>query len=613
MHLDSKSVIMITGGARGITAEIAVDLAEQFQPTLALIGRAEQPAAEEEAATLGLTTPKELKAAIMDQLREQKKPLSIAQVESIYQKLLRDREIRENLSKLEKLGSKVHYFSVDVKNEEAFAKCIASVYKQFGKIDGVINGAGIIEDGFVKQKSLESFERVYDTKVISATTLAKHIKFDSLQFMFLFSSVVGRTGNAGQTDYVAANEVVNKLAVELNQKSTARVASLMWGPWKGGMANPELESIFARYGWAMISPADGRKAFRQELFANHKHEEEVLLVAELIKDLDAPRGKGARLHGIEAQRLSATEHEFHLTLNPAQDVYLKDHTFDGVPVMPMAMALELMTEAVQSVYPSYTCVRVHNLDIPSGIVFDTNSKQISVAVAEQSRNDSTVLVEGSLSVSYPRKRMNFKATFELTNAVAAVSSNGKGSKPDVSQIPNVIPVKVDGIEELRKLDEPVDSQLTVAQIYSEYLFHGPLFQNITQVEAVGIDGIVGRLVISDANKCIPTSAGESWAIDPVLLDSAMQLAGCWVRKFLEITSLPTGFRKLHLVRPLTAENYLVRAFMDSELSASNLACHVAIYTESGELVLLLESLGGVGSKSLNRLASTAAATTGSVR
>jgi hypothetical protein len=384
----------------------------------------------------------------------------------------------------------------------------------------------------------------------------------------------------------------------------------MWGPWKGGMANPELESIFARYGWAMIAPEEGRKSFRKELLAGAKKDAEVILVAELVKDLDAPKGTGARLHSIEGQKLSAVANEFHLTLNPAQDVYLKDHTFDGVPVMPMAVALELMTEAVQSVYPDWTCVRVHNLDIPSGIVFDTSSKQISVMVEEQSRNEAGLFVEGSLSVSYPRKRMNFKATFELISKTGS-NKNGK-QNIDVSQIPGVIPVKVNGLEQLKSLDEPLDSSLTVNEIYSDYLFHGPLFQHITSVEAIGVDGIVGKLKISDPADCVPTSAGQQWSIDPILLDSAMQLAGVWVRRFLEITTLPTGFRKLHLLKPLKETNYLVRAFMDSKITTSNLACHVGVYSESGELVLLLESLGGVGSKSLNRLASTGAST-GSVR
>jgi hypothetical protein len=86
----------------------------------------------------------------------------------------------------------------------------------------------------------------------------------------------------------------------------------------------------------------------------------------------------------------------------------------------------------------------------------------------------------------------------------------------------------------------------------------------------------------------------------------MQIAGVWVRKALDITTLPTGFKKLHLFDSLHEERYYVRAFMDQSITASNLCCHVGVFSAvDGRLVLLLESLGGVGSKSLNRLAASA--------
>ncbi len=50
---------------------------------------------------------------------------------------------------------------------------------------------------------------------------------------------------------------MNKLASGLQDKVRGRVVSLMWGPWQGGMAQPELESIFANYGWAMINTSAG--------------------------------------------------------------------------------------------------------------------------------------------------------------------------------------------------------------------------------------------------------------------------------------------------------------------------------------------------------------------
>ena len=67
IKLDSSKVVLITGGARGITAELALELAGKYQPKLILIGRLPEPRSEEAAATAGLESAKELKAAIMEQ------------------------------------------------------------------------------------------------------------------------------------------------------------------------------------------------------------------------------------------------------------------------------------------------------------------------------------------------------------------------------------------------------------------------------------------------------------------------------------------------------------------------------------------------------------------
>jgi malonyl CoA-acyl carrier protein transacylase len=602
-QIDSNSVVLITGGARGITAEIAKTLASEYKPTLVLIGRAKQPASHEEEHTRGLSTAKDIKAAIMAQIKKEGKALSIVIVEKTYQQLLREREIRENIAAITKLGGRVVYKSVDVLSTEELSAAVADVYKQFGRIDGVVHGAGIIEDGFVKQKTLASFERVYDTKVESAYTLSKTLKLSELKFFFLFSSIVGRTGNAGQADYVAANEVVNKLAVEIDEKTKGRVASLMWGPWKGGMANPELETIFARYGWGMIAPEDGRRAFLDELHKGQKGEVEVMLVAELKDQGEAPPPTGARMRHATSRKTGVLSSEFAVTLNPAIDTYLQDHAFDGVPVMPMAFSLELMAESIKSTFPDWKIERVINLDIPSGIVFDTSSKHIVVDVSETNRTHDTVLASAVLSTAVPRKRMNFKATFELKPV-------SKGDEKDPSKRYADLPEHVKGhvqTETLLQFDEQLETTPAVSDVYGSWLFHGPRFQHIRSIDAMGIDGIAGRLFASQTENCLSEPGSSSWQIDPILVDSAMQLAGTWARHYLDITALPTGFKKLHLFDERFEQNFCARVFVDPRKTTStDTTCDVAVYAENGNLAFLIEGLGGVGSKSLNRLASQAA-------
>lgn len=593
-NLNSKSVILITGGARGITAEIAEELAKRYQPKIIIVGRSERPENVEDACYEGLFTPREIKGALIENLKATGSTVSIPTVEARYQSLMRDREIRTNLARLTDAGATIEYYALDVRDATLFASLIKDIYVKHGQINAVVHGAGVIEDAYMKDKQPDSFRRVFETKVLGALTLVDNLRLDSLDYLVLFSSVVGRTGNAGQGDYVAANEVMNKLAVALSSKVRGRVASLMWGPWQGGMAQPELESIFASYGWAMINPTAGRRVFMDELSYGNKRDAEVLLVAELDK-LTSLTPTGARLHQSSLRRLPSGEndYEFAFEINTATDVFLADHTFDGVPVMPMAFALEFMSEAVASVYPDRTILAVENLDIPAGIVFETNSKMVFVSVHEENddRNNLRATVIASLSSGINQRRVNFKARFIV------------GIATEIAELPKKIPSAFSLASSLPDLggDVPVPP---LSQIYGTWLFHGPIFQGIKDVYAVGPYGVVGSIVGSNTKSCFKSAGQDGWQLDPILIDSAMQCAGIWARCHLDITVLPTGFRRLTKFARPGSGPFAVRIFIAPESSAVELTCDVAIYNEDGQLQMLIEGLGGVGSKALNRLSSS---------
>jgi len=264
--LDEKSVVLVTGGARGITARITLDLARKYRPTFVIVGRMAKPDEVESKVTYGLRTAKEIKAALIEDRRSAGEQINVREIEKTYQQLLREREIRTSLDALKAAGATVKYASVDISDQEAFGELIDNIYET-GNLDGVIHGAGIIEDALIKDKTVESFARVFDTKIKGAITLARHVRLETLRFMYFFSSVVGRTGNSGQADYVSANEALNKIARDLKAKApaTTRIASLMWGPWQAGMAPPELEAVFASHGWSMIQPQDGSLCFMETL------------------------------------------------------------------------------------------------------------------------------------------------------------------------------------------------------------------------------------------------------------------------------------------------------------------------------------------------------------
>ena len=269
--LDANSTVLVTGGARGITAKVALEIAERYKSKLVLVGSSPVPAAES-ADTASLTTPAEIKAALLKQLPDAKP----AAVEVTYKRLLKGREIRANLDAIRTAGGTVEYRSLDVRDPVAFGALIDELNATTG-IAGVIHGAGVIEDKLLRDKTPESFDRVFGTKVDSALTLSRKLDPAKLKFFALFASITSRYGNRGQSDYAAANEVLSKMASDLDRKWPGRVVSVAWGPWaEVGMVAELAKHLVAR-GLKLIEPAVGAAFAVDEVIYGAKGETEVVV------------------------------------------------------------------------------------------------------------------------------------------------------------------------------------------------------------------------------------------------------------------------------------------------------------------------------------------------
>jgi NAD(P)-dependent dehydrogenase (short-subunit alcohol dehydrogenase family)/acyl carrier protein len=273
--LDQSSIVLVTGGARGITAAICKELGARFRPTFVIAGRSPVPE-RERPETLGLEGASELKRAIVERRRSHGRLVTPSAVEAEYQAVLRGREVRSNLDQLTSLGARCEYHSLDVRDSAAFETLIHSVYDRHGRIDGVIHGAGIVEDRMLDTKSPESFQRVFDTKVGPALVLARALHPESLRFLFFLSSLAARHGYAGGTDYSPANEVLNRLARKLDREWEARVVAIGWGPWAEiGIASRYPPELLKERGVVYHSVAVGVRSFVNELLFGSKGEPEV--------------------------------------------------------------------------------------------------------------------------------------------------------------------------------------------------------------------------------------------------------------------------------------------------------------------------------------------------
>jgi len=284
-------VILITGGARGITSEVARQLAERCQPTLVLAGASPLPAGPESADTEGVQETAELKAALTARLKASGAAVKPAAVDAAYQRLMKDREIRRKLDELRQIGSRVEYHSVDVRDETAFGELIDRVYRDYGRLDAVVHGAGIIEDKLIRDKTPESFDRVVHTKADSAFLLSRKLRPEGLQCLLFMSSITAAFGNRAQADYAAANGIMNGFAAMLAAQWPGRVVAMNWGPWdQAGMVSDEVRQQFLTRCVHMIPLAGGAEATLREIEAGPPHDPLVVLGEGPWGNLAVPSG-----------------------------------------------------------------------------------------------------------------------------------------------------------------------------------------------------------------------------------------------------------------------------------------------------------------------------------
>ncbi|MEI6787786.1 MAG: SDR family NAD(P)-dependent oxidoreductase [bacterium] len=582
LHIASDWVILVTGGARGITAQVCLELAERFKPTLILAGRSPLPAAEEASATRGIDSPEELRRILARQLAGHNGKAPPLVIEAAYRRLCGEREIRATLASLQRSGSRVSYLQTDVRDETSLTGVIERIYAEFGRLDGVIHGAGLIEDKRVEDKTPESFDRVFDTKADGAFLLSRHLRLDSLKFMVLFSSVAA-LGNAGQSDYAAANGVLNALARDVDRRMKGRVVALLWGPWQSaGMASEEVLRRFQSMGVQVIPPDAGRRCFVDELQYGRKGDVEVLLG-------NAPYASGAEPVNLPLVGAGSVIHnngtlEVACTLDPAKHAYLYDHMLDGKPVFPAAMAMELMAESAWAAAISPRGgIEISSLQVQKGIVIDQNQPK-------------SLIVRGLRVKPQPETAHAEAFSMEICGA-----ETGNRAHYRALVTLGVEPAPVPSLEVGALKPFP----LSVLEAYRQWLFQGHCFAGITAIEGIREDAIVGLLQSVPAEVCLPGSPHSQWVLDPTILDASFQLAILWERYWHDMTPLPMQMGRFRLFHPLSAQpvRCILKAIAQDGGETLTTDLH---YTDAqGRLLAVMEGMIFSCTKALNRLTGSA--------
>lgn len=490
IDLPRDGVVVVSGGARGVTADCALALAKQHGLRLALLGRT-APGDPVPLAEGG--SEAEIAAALVAGARASGETLTLPEARRRAGEELARREIRLTLDKARERGIQASYVEVDVADAVGVMSAIDKIRKDGALIVGIIHGAGVLADKRIEDLGEAAFAKVFLTKVAGAETLLEATKKDALRFIAFFSSVSATAGNSGQCAYAAANAVLNGIA---RREAKARgencaVHAFGWGPWDGGMVDETLKRRFESVGVEVIPRAVGA-----EVFASHAVSTgglpDFVVTAPALKALVA-----ARLEW-EIDPLSLP---------------LTDHSVRGRMVLPVVLVLERILRAVQSLSDRASGVVVEDLQVLSGVTWsakDSGSPVKLLMSIEPSGSDAHVTLRDESN------RPRYRATVRLEHVVAETGS-------------------FDG--------ETVGWPMQLAEAYAGPLFHGPRFAALDRLEGYAETGGSATLRTTQALGW----KTEPWVIDPAALDGGLQLGLLWASLHERPLMLPQRIGKFVLL------------------------------------------------------------------
>lgn len=132
----------------------------------------------------------------------------------------------KTVEELKALGVEAEAFKFDVSDKDAAAAGIDEILAKFGRIDVLVNNAGITRDGLFMRMSDENWDAVINTNLSSAFYVSQPVVKVMIKqrsgAIVNMSSVVGVSGNAGQANYSAAKAgligLTKTLAKELGSR-----------------------------------------------------------------------------------------------------------------------------------------------------------------------------------------------------------------------------------------------------------------------------------------------------------------------------------------------------------------------------------------------------------
>jgi len=517
LTLNRNSVFLITGAAGSIVSAITADLAAASGGTFYLLDLVPEPDPSNPDIQRFVSDKDALKRDLFARIQARGERATPALVEKELAALERAHAALDAIQKVRVAGGTAHYFSVNLTDAEAVAKIITQVRERSGRIDVLLHGAGLDRSRSLAEKEPREFDLVFDVKADGFFNLLHAIGDMPLLATVAFSSIAGRFGNPGQTDYSSANDLLCKITSSLRTTLPAtRAIAIDWTAWDviGMATRGSIPKIMATAGIDMLPPEAGVPLIRRELVTGGTRGEVVIAqsLGVLLKEWDETGGlesSSSELpHGPMLGKITSagifTPLKIDTILDPKIQPFLYDHQIDGTPVLPGVMGLEAFAEAGLALLPGWHIAAIEDVNFLAPFKFyRSEPRTVTVEVTlhpngEQLTASCRLIGHRTLpNQSDPQPTTHFTARVILANQSSEIAAGPI--------------IKSEGHE------------IASADIYRLY-FHGPAYQVI---EKAWWDGqrMIGRFsakLPQNHQPAVPTTR-----LAPRLIELCFQTAGIW--------------------------------------------------------------------------------------
>jgi len=368
LTLDANSVYAITGAAGSIVSAIVSDLAVHGSGgTFHLLDLAGEPDPADPDLARFHTDRDGLRRDIFERMKGEGKRATPALVEKELSRLERADAALTAIRAVRAAGGTAHWHSVDLRDGDAVRAAIDRVRDTSGRIDLFVHAAGLEISRFLPEKAAAEYDLVFDVKADGWFNVMKAAGDMPIGTAVAFSSIAGRFGNGGQTDYSAANDLLCKCASGLRaHRPGTRGLAIDWTAWGGiGMASRgSIPRMMEVAGIDMLLPEAGIPVVRREVTSSPDGSEVVIAnsLGIMLDEIDETGGIDAEAmnkwsHGpMIGQVVRIGVHEgliVETELDPTVQPFLDDHRIDGTAVLPGVMGVEAFAELAMLPLPGH--------------------------------------------------------------------------------------------------------------------------------------------------------------------------------------------------------------------------------------------------------------------